>query len=326
MATSPPPPATKTDKSQRNKGLMRRLALAGKQVYISVLGFDRYKRARTAYQVQQKTKQGMNLLLVHTMGKVGSTTIAASLKARGFKKSWAMYQPHFLSEEWLANADRLANAGIPGWATLARQFREGFPRSHRLSEELARQRKAGKQVTVITIVRDPVAVNISGLFHNQAWWPSELKAACAKPTADCLAELQTYFLESYPHDVPDVWFDNELRPLYNVDVFAEPFDKEKGYAIYRSELANILLLKLEDVEQCAAEAFKEFLGLDDFKLVTANTAENKEYADIYKAFRKNLSLPDTYLDRMYASRVAQHFYTDEEIAEFRRKWVGGKAG
>lgn len=322
MATSPPPPATRQDEEQVNDSLARKLALVGKQIYISILGKDRYKRARTAHQVQQKTRQGMNLLLVHTMGKVGSTTVAASLKARGFKKSWAMYQPHFLGEEWLANADRLAVEGVPGWATLARQFREGFPRSHRLSEELVRWRQAGKQVTVITIVRDPVAVNISGLFHNQAWWPDELKATCADPSAGCLAALEDYFLESYPHDVPDVWLDKELRPLYDVDVFAEPFDKQKGYAIYRSDLANILLLKLEKLDECAAEAFREFLGLEDFQLVTANTAEGKEYAAVYKAFRKNLALPDSYLDRMYSSRVAKQFYTPEEIAPFRRKWAG----
>ncbi len=37
----------------------------------------------------------------------------------------------------------------------------------------------------------------------------------------------------------------EVKSLYGVDVFAEPFDPERGYAIYRNDFADVLLIKLE---------------------------------------------------------------------------------
>ena len=52
----------------------------------------------------------------------------------------------------------------------------------------------------------------------------------------------------------------------------------------------------------------------------SNTAEDKSYADLYKAFRRELRLPDAYLDRVYGSRSAHHFYSPAELVAFRRKW------
>ena len=82
----------------------------------------------------------------------------------------------------------------------------------------------------------------------------------------------------------------------------------------------MLLLKLEQMNECAAEAMRDFLGLENFVLRESNTADDKEYADLYAAFRREITLPTEYLDRMYSSRLAQRFYAADEIAAFRRKW------
>ncbi len=302
---------------------LRRLLRSGKEVYIAVLGEDSYKRLRASWRIQQIRRRDQPLLLVHTMGKVGSTSTTASLKELGYHRSMALFQPHFVSDEWLIYAEKMAAGGASGWRNLAHLCRTGFPYEHNLDKELQRRRATGKRVTVITLVRDPVAVNISGFFHNQQWWPAELsQAANTEPTAAYLDTLKQAFLDDYPHEVPDAWYDKEFRPLHDIDVFATPFDMSKGYVVYRSPVADALLLKLESLEGSAPAAFREFLGIDDFELVTTNTAEDKQYARLYKAFRKQLVLPDDYLDRIYGSQLAHHFYTPEEIAAFRRKWRG----
>jgi hypothetical protein len=302
-------------------GLVRRLTRLGKQAAIAVLGEDRFLRARMAAQIRLDTRNDKPLLLVHTMGKVGSTTVAASLKARGVKNSMAIYQPHFLSDEGMTFVERLSTEGVGGWEKLSTNDRRFLLSSHLLNRELRRMRAADERVKVIAMVRDPVATNLSGFFHNHIWWPAEIKAQCGAPSAGCLDALHRRFLDHYPHDVPETWFDMEVRPLYGVDVFAAPFDRDRGYAIYHSDFADVLVLKLEKLNQCAAAAFRDFLGLDDFQLVESNKAEDKSYADIYKAFRKQTTLPESYLDRMYKSRTARHFYTQEEIATLRRKWL-----
>jgi len=72
--------------------------------------------------------------------------------------------------------------------------------------------------------------------------------------------------------------------------------------------------------QTAPAAVRDFLGLSAFELVESNTAEDKSYADLYKAFRRQLRLPEAYLDRVYGSRFAHHFYGPAEVDAFRRKW------
>ncbi len=323
MATTMPPAARPTAprQGQRKKGgLRRRLGRFGKQVVTSVFGEDRFLQARAMRHLRRRRQLGLGLLLVHTMGKVGSTTISASLQARGIRRSTMTFQPHFLSEEGRAFAERLSTEGVGGWDQLVRKERNGFLRNRLLARELTRMRAAGERVKVITMVRDPVATNLSGLFHNHIWWPAALKNGCVEPTADCLAALRQHFLDHYPHDVPDTWFDMELRTLYDVDVYGQPFDAARGYAIYRSPFADVLLLKLEKLNECAAEAFQAFMGLDDFQLVESNVAEDKSYAALYKAFRREMTLPAGYLDAMYSTRFATHFYTADELAAFRHKW------
>lgn len=318
MATTTPP--TPRQGRRAKGGLRRRIGRLGKQMVTSIFGEDRYLQARAMHYLRRRRRLGQDLLLVHTMGKVGSTTVAASLRARGIRQSALMYQPHFISDAGRAFAERLATEGVGGWERLARKERGGFLRNRVLAGELARMRAAGERVKVIAMVRDPVATNLSGLFHNHIWWPAALKNGCAEPTADCLAALRRYFLDHYPHDVPDTWFDMEVRPLYGIDVYAQPFDPERGYAIYRNEFADVLVLKLEKLNACAAAAFHDFLGWPDFRLVESNTAEDKSYANLYKAFRRELTLPAEYVERLYGSRHARHFYSDVELDAFRRKW------
>lgn len=316
MATTTPPTEIKAGKGRGRRGHMRKLRATGKKLVVSLIGEDRYMKQRAARQIAR----GKPLLLVHTMGKVGSTSVAASLKSRGIKRTMTMYQPHFLSEEGLDFAEKLAISRAGSWQNLTKKGRAGYLRNRLLNQELRRLRESGGRVKVITMVRDPLATNLSGLFHNYRWWPAELKAQCDPPSAECLAAVERYFLEQYTHDVPDTWFDMEVKSLYGIDVFDEPFDKDRGYAIYRNEFADVLLIKLEKLNECAAGAIHEFLGIEDFRLEETNVAEDKDYAAIYQAFRKQIALPDSYLDRMYSSRVARQFYSPEEIAAFRRKW------
>ncbi|MEZ4541861.1 MAG: putative capsular polysaccharide synthesis family protein [Chloroflexota bacterium] len=316
MTTPPSLTVAPGEKKRGRRKKARSLRAFGKRLVVTVISEERYRARRDA----RRMDRNKTLLIVHTMGKVGSTTVAASLKAQGIKRTMSLFQPHFLSDEGVAFAEALALERAGEWANLTRKGRNGFTRARRLNKELKRRQDEGGRVKVITMVRDPLATNVSGLFHNYRWWPAELKTQCDPPSSECLAAVERYFVDTYPHHVPDMWFDMEVRALYGIDVFAEPFDTQRGYAIYHSEFADLLVIKLEKLNQCAPAAMREFLGLDDFRLLETNKAEDKEYAAIYQAFRRELPLSEAYIDRMYNSRVAQHFYTAEERAAFRRKW------
>jgi len=55
-------------------------------------------------------------------------------------------------------------------------------------------------------------------------------------------------------------------------------------------------------------------------LIRHNVGENKPYKRIYKKILETLTVPERLLDKIYNSKYAQHFYTDDEIASFKNRW------
>ncbi len=307
---------TPTRPRKRNRALRR----SGKRALMGVLGEENFYKARMVTRIYGE-QRGKEMLFIHQMGKVGSTTIAASLRAAGVRRQMAVYQTHFLSEEGIAFRRELALAGYGSWENMTPKGKKGHMRGQMLHDKLRRMRERGDRCRVITLVRDPVATNVSGYFHKNEWWPDDVRDAVKSGRADMLDALKADFSAAYPHHVPLTWFDMEVKAMFGIDVFAEPFPREKGYHIYRGDFADLLLIKLEKLNGVAETAFGEFLDLPEFKLVKTNVAEDKWYAHAYDAFKKWLELPDAYLDEQYDSAYSRHFYTLEEIAGFRRKWA-----
>jgi hypothetical protein len=174
---------------------------------------------------------------------------------------------------------------------------------------------------VITLVRDPIGKAVSAFFYN-------IDLAKARRgfrwfrKGRVIRDLVNQFMETVDFSDGSGWLENQLRPVFGVDVLAEPFPVEQGYHIYEGENADILLLKLEHLNQCAGEAFNNFLGLENFTLVDVNRAQDTAYAAIYKAFKDKLNLSPQLLDEVYSSRLPRQFYSEQEIGAFRRKWGG----
>jgi hypothetical protein len=76
---------------------------------------------------------------------------------------------------------------------------------------------------------------------------------------------------------------------------------------------------LEDLDGCAPAAMQAFLGLPAFELQRRNVAAGKRYASLYRRFVESVELPAEYVDRLYGSRVARHFYTERELESFRNR-------
>ena len=75
-------------------------------------------------------------------------------------------------------------------------------------------------------------------------------------------------------------------------------------------------------DQQKEQAIREFLDLPNFNLKNANIGEQKDYASLYREFKKKAVIPDNYLDEMCASKYFKHFYSKKEITEIRNKWSG----
>ncbi len=258
------------------------------------------------------------------MGKVGSTTVMRLLRELGLEMS--VHHVHVLTRESIERFESFVRESFDKSRKLTACNRPRLVKHLIFLKNLRKQldrTDINRKWKVVTLVRDPVARNLSSFFQIldlqlNFGLQERLKS---RGIDEVLKELFDLFFDEYPdHEVPLIFFDSELRNVFGVDVFATPFPKSKSFKIYKGENVEVLLMRLENLDECAPRAFHEFLGIDGFKVENSNVGSEKEYAEVYRRFLKEIRLPESYLEKMYGSKVARHFYSQEEIQAFESKW------
>ncbi len=294
----------------------KRLRTAGRRA-VRALAYRRYATARAYYRRELRRTKGRaaKQLLVYTMGKVGSTALTASLKAA--RPEMGVFHIHALTRRELQFAEKVFRAN---WRS-----RSGNPHALWQSEYLLEVGAApgdGKW-NVVTIIRDPVARNLSACFEimdTQLGFGYRDRAKRVS-SEELLAQIDGLFWSEYPdHDVPLEWLDKQVGRVLGIDVYASDFPRERGYEIYEGGSARLLLVKLSKLNACIGTAMESFLGLADFQIQERNVGAEKYYSETYRAFLDAVRIPDSYLDRMYSSRYSRHFYTAAELEAFRARW------
>jgi hypothetical protein len=284
------------------------------------VGEERIAQFKFERRFVSDQRENRPVLFIHQMGKVGSTSIARSLKNVQAGVPWRIYQTHFLSMAGMDFVESRESAAYGGWSEVPRRTKRFLVYSRAISKHLNEGDFYDRSCKVISLVRDPVATNLSGFFHNLHWWPDDLRARCQSGAPGWQQELLDHFLLHYPHDVPEDWFDMEMKSVFGIDVFASDFDKKTGYRRFDSEKFPLLLLRLEDLDKDMAGVIGDFLNMDGLVLQRSNTGQDKWYAEMYAAFKSAVALPASYLDKVYASSYVNHFYAASEIAAFRKRW------
>jgi hypothetical protein len=291
---------------------------------VRTLAAHNYTTARAFYlrELRRSVAAATDLVLVYQMGKVGSTGVVQAV--RSALPDAFIFQVHVLTPAHLAEGEETFRRA---WST-----RSGDPRTlwqaEYLVECLAEPHRGGRW-QIITLVRDPIARNVSAFFQildDQLRYGYRDKVAARGLPAVVDELLQIYWTDFPDHDVPLTWFDTELKDVFGIDVFASPFPKDEGYSFYENDRARVLVLKLERLRSCGPRALQEFLGAGEVRVPQRNVGRQKYYSDAYDRFLQRFAAPESYLDDMYGSRYARHFYTPEEIAAFRRRWGGIEAG
>lgn len=265
-------------------------------------------------------------IIIYQMGKVGSTSILHSLQA--IDSIPAVFQVHTLSDKGINEMENRYWGNTP---TIIR--RSLLPEtthvyvSHSLKSRLSKN--PDSKWKIITLVRDPIARNVSEFFYSVDTTKNDPHIpdfyARYRSGNINVSELIDRFLERFSegsdeYTVPLNWFDREFPNVIGFDIYSIEFPRQKGFNIIHSDKYDILILKLEWLKTCFSKAFHEFLGLQNFDLVTKNTASQKAYYPIYKKFLQEVDLPYQYVSRIYNSKYVQHFYTAREIEKFVKRW------
>jgi len=240
---------------------------------------------------------------VYQMGKVGSTSLAEALTTVGLP----VFQVHTLNATILATiVKRHQDQGL----RLPGHIRESL----KIKEEFLDK---GMPIKIITAVRDPIARNISAYFQML----SSFRSLKQEFEEDELQAMMAEFRKKYRHDIPLTWFDVEIKEVLGVDVYNHPFSKNDGVQRIQENGQDILLLKAETTDSIKVAAIRDFLQIPELSLRLKNVGAGKAYTHYYKPFLDRIQLPAAYLDQMYESLLARHFYTPEEILKFRRHWT-----
>lgn len=240
---------------------------------------------RDRWRALRAIRESGSALVVYQMGKVGSSSLHEAL---GRALGRPILKVHRL---------RLDNDSFVRRSPTKTALRRWWAR--RIEKTLE-----GREVRLITAVREPVARNVSDFFQTFGVFAPGLSGPPGSATVE---ELHQLFLRAYPHHAPEVWFDQQVREVFGIDVYRDPSTVLPGGSRhYRRGRVELLVYRLEDQESAMAD-IAAFAGVPPFSLPAVNQGTAKGYADLYRAFRSR-PLPASYTEALHATRYYQFFY------------------
>lgn len=252
-------------------------------------------------------------LLIYQSGKVGSTTVWATLERCA--PSLPLAHPvHVLNPHRLAQLERWVGTDDPG-VERSRQLR-------RLIDDTW----GHARWTIITLVRDPLARMVASAFatcheRNHAGETT----AHFDEAAFLDGVLDELLLNGWSFDHTVNWFELEMATVFECDLLQQPFDPAIGWASYEFDHARVLVMRTDQLNRTFADAFGRFLGVKVPALTQENRADDKAYAGLYRAFLKSVSLPAEFVGSALDSPMARHFFSESERGRMRQRWTQGES-
>jgi hypothetical protein len=265
--------------------------------------FRRSKNSVRLHLQEKRWGKDPDAIIIHQMGKVGSSTIYETLRRNLPERR--VYHTHFLNRSRLTAFVASDPIGEEHYHVACSRF---------LLEHLDHY----ERVRIITLVREPIARNVSAFFENRFKF---FKDKDLQQWERNLSDLKERFLRNYPHDIPLIWLDEEIRDAFGLDVYSQPFPIEEGGAVFNSQRIQLLIMRQDELNRVGAKFLSSFLGHEIPALESANIGERKGYSKLYKSFLSKLHFPEQYVEKMYDSKYAQHFFSTGEIAELRQRWT-----
>jgi hypothetical protein len=231
------------------------------------------------------------------MGKVGSTSIYYSLKKK--YKGQVLFIHRMIQE----NIDAYNEAFI----------RKGLKPHNAKIGKLMYGKMSSKMIKIITLVREPIGRNISDFFQD------------LKVYMDDHSKIESYddemirsqFLNNYPHEIPLYWFTDEFQRTTKINIYEYPFDIKKKYTVINNGAIEVLIMRVDLEDDRKEQLVKDFLGLNELEIKRYNSANDKFYHDRYRSFLMNSKFEDVFVHKMIDSEYCKHFYSKDEIEQFR---------
>jgi len=227
------------------------------------------------------------VIAVYTLGKSGSSSIVNRLQ-RKFSM-FKVYQLHFI------DGDYIRKNHSNDFATRNIDRANKFLKKH-----------AQDKIKYISLVREPVSREISSFYQNrQLFFKNVLPN-----DFDAINKL----IENNGYDLALNWFDYELKKHLNFDVYSKPFDKSKGFSIYKIDSnTELMILRTDFINKIGVAALNEFLETDIEEIKSVNVGNDKSNSIFQKQMKAKFKLSKENLNKIQNSKFMNHFFEAEEI-------------
>jgi hypothetical protein len=242
-----------------------------------------------------------SIVLIYQLGKVGSSTVYTTLKDVFGDET--VIHIHFLSESFKKRAEGLEKYN---WHI-----------NHIKKVENLKSKNTQSRIKIVSLAREPVARNISGIFQNlENYLPNNGRIDDVN-----VDELIEMYKNKNNYNYTQNWFDDEFKEYTGVDIYKWKFDTNKGFTIINTKNYDILLLTLESINRSYKEAFKKFFGININKLHLSNESSKKNSAELNRQLKQKISFSIEELNEVYSSKYVKHFYEKNAIEKFISKWT-----
>ena len=246
-------------------------------------------------------------VVVHQMGRVGSTALWRALQAHPELDAERVGSSHRVSDDayrwrvWTLDREGRRPGNETAWTRRIREWIAAPP----------------ARIDFVTPVRDPVARNVSKYFFERG---RGLIAADPSIVNMDVTRAIEHFYATTDHREPLRWFGSEVHDPLGIDVFTGSFAIERGWDVFEHGRFRMLVLRadLSDAEKARVTA--EYLGVKPFEIERMNAVSPAGDASLYEQFRAEATLEPAYLDWMYDSAYARRFFTPAELATWREQW------
>lgn len=250
---------------------------------------------------------------VYQMGKVGSIAVLKSLESKGVNT----FQEHNFT---LNHPDAVGLKRDMGTFLNAKENFSNLKKKIFPCQRLRVFNKT-KRIKIITLVREPIARNLSLCFHHFTDFVHDDVSKKIFNAEKSSFDLYNHYLQNKINPYAGIhWYDREFLPTTGVNIFDFPFDRENGCGLIHSGKYDILVLQLEKLDK-SMDKICTFLDLQaPIELLQKNVSYKKWYHLLYKEFKGKYLPPPLLVDELYSSKFMKHFYSEADISRFRDNW------
>lgn len=259
-----------------------------------------------SWRIKRLMNRNDNIILVYSIGKVGSSSVYKSIKDSPLVKA-PIFHVHSLNEERIKEQKRY----------YLDSERKSIPFHLIQSSIITSQLDSYKgKITVLTLIREPLVREISSLFQDSFNFTKSMTI-----DKDLISNVIDEKLHDLLKELPEVsWFERELKEVFGIDIFDIDFDINKGYHINISDQVNFTLIRLENLNVNFEQISKILFDLSEpITMSPSNVSNSKFYHKDYKMISRERLLSGKEIERIINTAYINKFYPDY-IQEIKEKW------